>query len=104
MNDLKIKGWTTIGSRKKGYGKIFFAEMKKFYPYKSLANIFIPTLIIHGTNDDKVSYNDTKEYVRSLKKGRLITIKDGEHGFQDRESDRRIVKEETLNFFLKYLK
>ncbi len=103
MEDLKNKGWTTVGSRKKVYGKKFFEEMTQFYPYKALLKITIPTVIIHGTNDKYVPYEDAKNYVKNLKNGTLITIKDGEHGFQDRPEDRKIATSETLKFFLQYL-
>lgn len=103
MDDLNTKGWTTVGSSKKIYGKKFFEEMEKFKPYKALLKISIPTVIIHGTNDKYVPYQDAKNYVTYLKKGKLITLKDGEHGFQNRPQDRKKAKQETLKFFLKYL-
>ncbi len=103
INDLEVKGWTTVGSSKKVYGKKLFDEMAKFYPYKSLLKISIPTVIIHGTNDKYVSYEDSKSYVKNLRNGKLITLQDGEHGFQDRKEDRKKAKQETLKFFLKYL-
>ncbi len=101
--DLKKQGWTTLGSRKKVYGKQLFDEMARLYPYKALLKISIPTILIHGTNDKYVPYEDAKNYVKRLKSGSLITIKDGEHGFQDRQQDRKIALQETLKFFLKYL-
>lgn len=63
----------------------------------------IPTIIIHGTNDKYVPYEDAKKYVNNLKKGKLITLKNGEHGFQDRIEDKVKAKQETLKFFLKNL-
>lgn len=101
--DLKSKEWTTVGSSKKVYGKKLFDDMAKFYPYKSLLKISIPTIIIQGTNDKYVPYEDAKRYVKNLKNGVLITLKNGEHGFQDRKEDRENAKQETLKFFLKYL-
>ena len=103
VEDLKIKGWTEVGSSKKVYGKKLFEEMAKFYPYKVLQKISIPTVIIHGTNDKQVPYENAKNYANNLKNGKLITLKDGEHGFQSRKEDRKRALQETLKFFLKYL-
>ncbi|OGK34230.1 hypothetical protein A3F57_06325 [Candidatus Roizmanbacteria bacterium RIFCSPHIGHO2_12_FULL_36_11] len=103
MNDLKTKGWTMVGSSKKVYGRKMFEEMAKFTPYKALRNISLPTVIIHGTKDKYVPYEDAKTYVKYLKNGKLITLKNGEHGFQEKVEDRKKAKQETLKFFLKYL-
>ena len=80
-----------------------FEEMARFKPYKALKDILIPIVVIHGTNDKKIPYNDAKTYVNYLKNGKLITLKNGEHGFQERVEDRKKAKQETLKFFLKYL-
>lgn len=103
MNDLKTKGWTTVGSSKKVYGKQLFDEMAKYFPYSALIKVIVPTIIIHGTNDKYVPYGDAKKYIDNLKNGRLITLKNGEHGFQERRADRTKATQETLKFFQRFL-
>jgi len=103
MHDLKTKGWTTVGSSKKVYGKKMFDEMAEFKPYKALKNISIPTVIIHGTNDRYVSYEDSKNYAQNLNNGKLMTIEGAEHGFHEPKQYSDKAKQETLKFFLKYL-
>lgn len=102
QDDIKNKGWTTLGSRKFILGVPFFNAMKKQFPYKLLKNIKIPTLIVHGTKDTKVPYEDSFEYVTNLKNGRLETIKDAEHGFHE-DWEYKIAEQLTLKFFLKNL-
>jgi len=77
--------------------------MENFYPFEELKKINIPTLIVHGDADTHVPYDDSKNYVRNLKNGKLITIKSSEHGFHDSEKDSHKANQETLKFFLKYL-
>jgi len=62
-------------------------EPEKFYPYMPLKNVskdYPPTLLIHGTADTDVPYEQSVLMQRELKKHgvlhRLVTIKNGEHG------------------------
>jgi len=98
MKDIKEKGWTTLGSRKYVIGKSLFDDMAKIQPYIALKSIKIPTVIIHGTNDTKVPYEDSKEYVTLLIRGKLLTIENSEHGFHETgETDKAI--NATVEFF-----
>lgn len=102
QKDIKEKGWTTLGSRRFVLGKSFFDVMKKLFPYKLLREIKIPTLIIHGTKDTKVPYEDSVEYVKNLKNGELQTIKNAEHGFHE-GWEYKIAEKMTSEFFVKNL-
>lgn len=102
QKDIEEKGWTTLGSRKFVLGKLFFEIMRKLFPYKLLNEIEIPSLIIHGTKDTKVPYEDSVENVKNLKRGTLLTIKGGEHGFHE-DWEYKIAEEETAKFFVKNL-
>lgn len=102
MKEIQEKGWTTLGSRKFVIGKALFDDMAKLYPFMVLKNITIPTVIIHGTKDTKVPYEDSKEYVTSLKKGTFITFDGAEHGFHDNEEADKAI-EATIKFFQKNL-
>jgi len=98
--DIEEKGWTTLGSRKFVIGKALFDDMAKLKPFEALKKIKVPTLIIHGTKDTKVSYKDSKSYVHFLKNGQLIIMEGAEHGFHKEWETRRAL-DETVNFFQK---
>jgi len=62
-------------------------EAKKFYPYMPVKNVtqqYPPTLLIHGTKDTDVPYEQSVMMANQFKKFRidheLITIAGGEHG------------------------
>ncbi len=97
--DFEEKGWTTLGSRNFVIGKQLFDEMENVFPYESLKNITIPTVIVHGTNDTYVPYEDSTSYVKNLQRGELISLEDAEHGFQDVREYRNKANQETLKFF-----
>jgi len=100
--EIAEKGWTTLGSRKFVLGKSFFDAMEKLSPYESLNDIKIPTLIIHGTKDTKVPYEDSVKYVENLSKGELKIIEGAEHGFHE-VWEYKIAEKVTVDFFKKHL-
>ena len=104
--DLKEKGWTTTGRNELKIGIGLFEEVKNLFPHDELKKIKIPTAIVHGTNDVYVPYADSKEYVKYLKNGELITIENLGHGFQEKnpedyKTNKPIIK--TVEFFTKNL-
>lgn len=99
--DFAEKGWSTIGSRKYVVGKKLFDEMETLFPYKELRKIKIPTIVVHGTKDTYVPYEDSKEYIKNV--GKLITIKNAGHGFHEPPFNEKAI-EATLSFFIKNLK
>lgn len=101
--DLQNKGWTEIGSSNFPVGKKLYDEMERIFPYEILKKILLPTLIVHGDKDYYVPIEDSIKYVTTLKNGKLITIKDGQHGFQATKDSRNKSTQETLKFFQKYL-
>jgi len=101
--DFKEKGYTTMGRIKLVISYALFEEIKNLFPYKALKEILVPTLILHGNNDDYVPYEDSVNYVKYLKNGKLVTIVNGEHGFQENPNDRKTAIFETLKFFKKNL-
>ncbi|MBI3118326.1 MAG: alpha/beta hydrolase [Candidatus Hydrogenedentes bacterium] len=71
---------------------------KAFKPYCPLQNVskeYPPTLLLHGTGDTDVPYQQSADMAMALQTAgvphELITIEDGPHGFDGR------VKEEDLN-------
>ena len=70
-------------------------EAEKFSPYMAVKNVtpdYPPTLLLHGTADTDVPYQQSVMMVEELEKHgvehRLITLEGGEHGFggADREA------------------
>jgi len=62
-------------------------EANKFFPYMPLKNVshdYPPTMLIHGTNDTDVPYEQSVMMAKELKKynveHELVTIPDAEHG------------------------
>lgn len=96
------KGKNITKSRNLIFRKKLFREMITISPYKSLNNIKIPTFIVHGTKDSKVPYKDSLKYTKYLARGRLLTIKNAEHGFH-KKWESKIAIEKTVDFFNKYL-
>jgi len=96
--DILEKGWTTLGSKNFVIGKALFDDMARLKPFEALKNITIPTLFLHGTNDTKVSFEDSKEYINLLSNGKLVIFDGAEHGFhKDWETKRAL--DETVAFF-----
>ena len=63
------------------------SEPEKFYPYMSVKNVtadYPPTMLIHGTADTDVPYEQSKMMVEQFKKHgvkhELVSIPKGEHG------------------------
>jgi hypothetical protein len=98
--DILQKGWTTLGSKKFIIGKALFDDMARLKPFEALKKITIPTLILHGTNDTKVSFEDSKEYINLLSNGKLVIFDGAEHGFHEEWETKRAL-EETISFFQK---
>ncbi|OGG02686.1 hypothetical protein A2W14_05145 [Candidatus Gottesmanbacteria bacterium RBG_16_37_8] len=96
--DLEEKGWTTIPNDGKPFriGKKLFDEMNWYFPYKELAKIRLPVVIIHGDNDSYVPYKDSLEYIKNKPgEAKLITIKGADHGFGG--ENEKLYKEEAIN-------
>jgi uncharacterized protein len=100
--DIREKGWTTLGSENYILGEALFKEMARLIPYQALSSINIPTIIIHGTKDSTVPYEDSRDYVGHLPNGKLITIEGAAHGFHNLGETEKAI-EATINFFLKSL-
>lgn len=104
--DLREKGYTEMGRVKVKIGKKLFDEMKILKPYEALKKIIMPTIIVHSIKDTYVPYEDSKEYVKFLENGELITIENLGHGFQEGDPENYKTNEailKTLEFFKKHL-
>ncbi|HET9947223.1 MAG TPA: alpha/beta fold hydrolase [Patescibacteria group bacterium] len=102
--DFKEKGWSTLGSRKMKIGKELYGEMENYFPFKQLHKITVPTVIVHGSADTYVPYEDSQKYILEMKeKGKLVTIEGGEHGFHDNPVHEEEAERITVAFFRKNL-
>lgn len=95
--DFEEKGWTTLGSAKFAIGKQLFDEMEKLYPYLELKKIKIPVVILHGTEDKHVPYEDSKQYSEGV--AELVTITGASHGFHEKGRIQQEAFRSTLAFF-----
>ncbi|MFC1647012.1 alpha/beta hydrolase family protein [Patescibacteria group bacterium] len=66
-------------------GKQFFPELEKFDINKHLDNINQPVLLIHGTNDTKVTTDEVKNvFIQIKSKQKILKIfEGGDHGISD---------------------
>lgn len=99
--EIKEQGWTARGRNNFVIGKALYDEMYTTYPYDSLQHIIIPTCIIHGTKDESVPFDDSKEYVTSLMDGELIAIEGAVHGLREPIDKQEEVLQKTVSFFKK---
>lgn len=91
---IKQDGDIKIGSRQFGVGLQLFEEMSQYFPYQELAKYTRPLFIAHGTQDSKVSYEDTLEIYEHLPNSNkhFETIVDSEHGFHEEPFETQVTK------------
>ena len=83
-------------------------EAEKFYPYMPLKNIttdYPPTLLVHGTKDGDVPYENSvwmsEQLERHCVEHELITMEDGGHGFQYMDKQKAEQAIENVIAFIK---
>ena len=110
-----VRNEKTVPDMSDAYKKLFGTDdgiefvnrMKQRSAVEFYKNISVetPVLLIHGTADKRVSYNDSKEMFEKLKSNgnevELITIQDGDHYLKE---SRREVAGYRRNWYEKYLK
>jgi len=102
-NEVAKQGWAYLYGNTFKIGKALLEEMKYLSPYKALKKIGIPTVIIHGTKDKSVPYEDSKKYINNLKGiNEFVTIKGSGHGFHGQPYSTQ-AQTATLKFFQQYL-
>ena len=75
-------------------------EFKKYHPGKVLLKLKIPTLIVHGTDDSVVPYSAAKYYGKRYKRGKFLSIKEADHGFEGFENK---VFSEVVKWITRYV-
>ncbi len=87
-------------------------QAEAFFPFMPLRNVdaqYPPTLLIHGTHDTDVPYEQSELMARELKRNRvvheLVTIQGGEHGLAGGDPERIEKAYDTaLEFVNRYLR
>lgn len=90
--------YSEVSSRKYKVGIKLFNEIRFLKPYEELKKYKKPLLFVHGDKDSYVDYQNSVRFSKLLK-AKLITIKNGEHGFQDKKEWREKAIKETVNFY-----
>lgn len=82
-------------------GRVFYEELRRYAPGDRFVESSVPALVVHGTADDIVPYDDARR-VAKRKGADFHTIEDADHGFVTpgdspdeegpREQDRRTVE------------
>lgn len=102
--DMEDKGWAEIGKRKFKIGVELFKEMMTLYPFKSLHNLILPIIVVHGDKDSYIPFEDSKEYSKNMVNCKFIAITGAEHGFHNKQEISHDVYTLTLKFFLQNFK
>ena len=81
------EGWYEVKSKRTGkifrLGKELYDEVYKIIPYKSLINVELPILFVHGLIDNMVPYESSIEISKMCKNARLELIENGTHTFDN---------------------
>jgi dipeptidyl aminopeptidase/acylaminoacyl peptidase len=84
--------------------KEFLEEAHKINLASNIKSVKCPVLIVHGTEDDVVSYHDSEKLFESANKPKEIKIiKGADHTFHDEKHEKEVIKI-SLEWFNKYLK
>lgn len=75
-------------------GKKLYEEREIYMPYKNLERINIPILFVHGTKDESVPYEVSKNTSNKCKNSKLITIENATHSLKEFSE----AIKETVNF------
>ena len=84
IKDWKEKGFINYQSGDSENFKLkysFFEDVKKFNAYKVAQKIKIPTLIVHGDNDESVPIQQSKKLVSLIKNCELRIIEGADHRY-----------------------
>ncbi len=92
----QVSGWNLL------------TEPEKFHPYMAFKNVdaaYPPTLMVHGTKDTDVPYEQSvmmaSEFKKHGIKHKLITIEGGEHGLAGGDRDKIRDAQKQVREFIK---
>lgn len=85
----------------RAFGPALLAEMRAFKRVEP-ASISVPLLILHGTDDTYVSFEESKAFADKTPGGEFVAVLDADHGF-GATADRRILIPATTAWLAKHL-
>lgn len=78
------RGFLSVGGFR--LGTKLFTEFMFYKPGEILAELSIPTLLVHGTKDSMVPFAVSKAYTRKARNCRFLPIPGADHGFEGYET------------------
>lgn len=90
FDKIRENGYVMLDRRLK-ICKEFFEEIQTMKPYKSLFQIKVPVLLIHGEQDVCVPIELSFKYINEIEKCEFITIKNANHGFGRKAEEEKVV-------------
>lgn len=83
MEEWKVKGWIFHKDRKLNY--TFVEDFANNNAYEVARNITVPTLIIHGDDDDTVPIEQSKKLASTIQNSKLEIITGADHKYTQPE-------------------
>ena len=80
IEDLNRDGYLSHGSTIR-MGRPFLNELFHVHPYLLMSSITVPTLTIHGTEDNMVPYEVARSYHQVSAPSEFLSIEGADHGF-----------------------
>lgn len=103
LHKLDRQGYVEINGDGFKLGKKLYTEIKNLEPWKSLRNLPIPILFIHGDQDRYVPYDDSVKYSQMFRNAKLKTIHGAHHGLMDSRELTEEADEAAIHFFVEQL-
>ena len=82
LEDWKQKEYIVVHGQQRHYS--LYSDTLNYHPWEIAGNITIPTLIVHGDNDEVCPYDQSLRLHGLIKSSELETIKDGKHQYKER--------------------
>ncbi len=84
--------------------KRYFDELQKFKPLEEIEKINAPVLIIHGSADERVNIEGSKDIIEKANKPKkLVVIGGADHNFSGYQNTMFMISK-TVDWFLEHLK
>jgi len=100
VDEQDIKGWkekgvidvTGVDGEIRILNFSFYEEAEKVKAYEAAQNIKIPTLIVHGDEDETVPIEQSRKTARLIENCRLETIEGADHTYSDRSHFKKMLE------------